>query len=149
MNKNRVSIDITKFLPHRKPFLMVDNILFLDEEQVMTSFHVKTDCIFIDNDCFSETGLIENAAQTCSAIVGKSYYDNDCEVKLVGFISTIKKISVFKCPEVGTTITSKAVLNSRYDTEEYSICTLQCNIFDDLTTELLSCEMNLFIQKSA
>ncbi|WP_335965157.1 ABC transporter permease [Galbibacter sp. PAP.153] len=141
-------IDITQFLPHRKPFLFVDKVQLLEAEKVTTSFHIKKDCIFIDNNYFTEIGLIENAAQTCSAIVGKSYYDNDLNVKLIGFISAIKNVKVYKLPKVNTKITSKASQKNRYDFEEHSISTLQCNIFDEVKTELLSCEINLFIQKS-
>ena len=55
---------------------------------------------FVDNNVFAEVGLIENAAQTCASIVAKSFYidENNIEkkgVEVIGFISGIKKISVF------------------------------------------------------
>lgn len=144
------NLDITKFLPHRKPFLMVDNVLSIDDEHVATSFNIKKTCIFNENGFFNEVGLVENAAQTCSAIVGKSYFeDDDLEgkgTKLIGFISAIKKVSIYQCPKVDTTIISKANLKSRFDTDHYSICTLECTISQD-NKELLSCEMNLVIQE--
>lgn len=143
-------IDVTNFLPHRKPFLMVDKVLSLNDEHVSTSFKIKKDCILTENNFFSEVGMLENAAQTCSAIVGKSFFDDDDiegkGAKLIGFISAIKKVAIYTCPKVGTTIISKANLKSRFDTENYSICTLECNIYED-KNELLSCEMNLFIQE--
>ena len=149
MNKFQ-KLDIAKFLPHRAPFLMVDNVLSIDDNHVSTSFDIKSDCIFVKNNVFNEVGLVENAAQTCSAIVGKSYFEEDDTegngTKLIGFISAIKKVTIHDCPPVGATIVSKAILKSRYDTEQYSICTLQCNIYED-DKELLSCEMNLFIQE--
>ena len=143
-------IDISKFLPHRTPFLMVDKVLALSEDYVETSFLIQPDCIFKENNLLNEVGLIENAAQTCSAIVGRSFFeDDDIEgegTKLIGFISAIKKVSIIACPEVGKTVISKAILKSRFDTEQYSICTLNCNIYE-ADKELLSCEMNLFIQE--
>ncbi len=39
MNKYQ-SLDISKFLPHRAPFLMVDNVLSIDDEHVTTSFRI-------------------------------------------------------------------------------------------------------------
>ena len=48
--------------------------------------------------------------------------------------------------EVGTAIKADAQLVSRFDANEYTICTLSCKITDD-TRELLSCEMNLFIRE--
>lgn len=149
MNKFQ-KLDIAKFLPHRAPFLMVDKVLSIDDNHVLTSFDIKSDCIFVKNNIFNEIGLIENAAQTCSAIVGKSYFeDDDIEgngTKLIGFISAIKKVTIYHCPCAEKTIVSKAVLKSRFDTEQYSICTLECNIYEE-EKELLSCEMNLFIQE--
>lgn len=146
---NLDKIDILNFLPHRPPFLLLDKFLTLDEETVSTSFIIKEDNLFVENNYFNEMGLIENAAQTCSSIVGKSYFDDDDidgeGAKLIGFISTIKKITMFSCPKVGSTIISKAKLTSRFDTDSYSVCSLECNIFEG-TTLLLSCEMNLIIK---
>lgn len=144
------TLDITKFLPHRHPFLLVDKVIAITDQQVITSFQIKPSCLFVENNFFSEVGLIENAAQTCSSIVGKSYFEeSDTEgegTKLIGFISAIKKVTINSCPKPGTTIITKADLQSRFDTNEYSICTIKC-----ITTlnkqELLSCEMNLFIQE--
>ena len=149
MNNYR-SLDITKFLPHRAPFLMVDHVLSIDDEHVSTSFKIEPDCIFVHEGTFNEVGLIENAAQTCSSIVGKSYFEEDDlegqGTKLIGFISAIKKVTIHNYPAVGDVIISKADLKSRFDADHYSICTLACDISTS-NKELLSCEMNLFIQE--
>ncbi|TGV02292.1 ABC transporter permease [Flavivirga rizhaonensis] len=142
-------IDVSDFLPHRPPFLMVDKVLTLSDEEVSTLFKIKKDSIFVEDNYFNELGLVENAAQTCSSIVGKSFF-NDDDIKgeganLIGFISAIKKITVFSCPKVGSTIISNAKLTSRYDTTNYSICSLECNIYEE-SVQLLSCEMNLVIK---
>lgn len=147
---NAEHLDISNFLPHRHPFLLVDKVLTIDEEHVCTLFKIKEDCIFIENNRFNEIGLVENAAQTCSSIVGKSFFEEDDlegkGTKLIGYISSIKKITVFDCPKVGETITSKAVLKSRMDTDHFSICAIDCTILKE-EKELLSCEMKLIIQE--
>lgn len=147
---NLEKLDIRKFLPHRPPFLMVDKVLSIGDEHVTTSFEIKKENVLVQNNKLSEVGLIECAAQTCSSIVGKGYFDDDDlegeGTKLIGFISTIKKVTVIACPKVGVTITIKAILISRFDTQDYCICTLQCAIYED-EKELLSCEMNLFIRE--
>jgi len=147
---NFQNLDITKFLPHRAPFLMVDHVISIDDEHVSTSFKIKPGCIFIRDNVFIEVGLIENAAQTCSSIVGKSYFEEDDlegeGTKLIGFISAIKKVTIYDCPKVGDTIVSNANLKSRLDLDHYSICTLECTISAS-NKELLSCELNLFIQE--
>jgi|SRR6218665_1034931 len=144
-------IDIKNYLPHRAPFLMVDMIHKMDAETVETSFEIKPENIFIDNGFFVAAGLIENAAQTCSAIVAKGYYvdENNVDkeaVDVIGFISAIKKLQVFSLPETGTKITTNATLISNFVTDDYSLCTMNCKTFDGEKL-LLEGEINLFIQE--
>ncbi|WP_261510177.1 ABC transporter permease [Chryseobacterium paludis] len=136
-------INIHHFLPHREPMLMVDYILELTKENVITSFQITTDNIFVHNNEFVEAGLIENSAQTCSSIVGQSFFEGpDPETKVIGFITNIKKIEIFSLPKVGDTIISKASLISQYE----NICNIFCETYnnDEL---LIRAEINLFIQK--
>ncbi|MFP7658386.1 MULTISPECIES: ABC transporter permease [Chryseobacterium] len=136
-------INIHNFLPHREPMLMVDYILELTEENVITSFLITADNIFVHNNELVEAGLIENSAQTCSSIVGQSFFEGpEIETKVIGFITNIKKIDIFSLPKVGDTIISKASLISKYE----NICNIFCETFnnDEL---LIRAEINLFIQK--
>lgn len=145
-------IDIKKYLPHRSPMLMVDMILIMDEEKVETIFEIKRNDIFIQNNSFTEVGLIENAAQTCSSIVAKDYFvdanNRDKEgVDVVGFISAIKSLKIHKLPKVGDTIKTMATLVSKFVTNEYSLCTMDCKTFHEEEL-LLEGQINLFIQKN-
>jgi len=145
------TIEIQNYLPHRKPMLMVDSILELTKEKVKTVFEIKADNVFVADDTFAEVGLIENAAQTCSSIVGQSFFldeeDQEKEgIEVIGFISGIKKMKVFALPQLGSSITTNAVLHSRFDTDEYCICTMICNTYcNDIL--LFEAEINLFIQE--
>lgn len=145
------NIAIQNFLPHRAPMLMVDFILELTTEKVITFFEIKTDNVFVQNNTFQEVGLIENAAQTCSAIVGQSFFLDQNEqvkedVEVIGFISGIKKVSIYQLPNVGETIKTISSLSSRFDTEEYTICTMVCETFQE-DVLLFEAEINLFIQE--
>lgn len=148
--KNFEEIDISNFLPHKAPFLMVDKVISIGHDHVTTIFQIQEDCIFQKNNVFIEVGMIENAAQTCSAILGKSYFDQDDKegkkTKLIGFISALKKVHIHSCPEVGTMIRSEASIVSRFEAEAYKISSMKCTIYEG-EKELLSCEMNLFIQE--
>jgi 3-hydroxymyristoyl/3-hydroxydecanoyl-(acyl carrier protein) dehydratase len=146
------SIDIKNYLPHRFPMLMVDMILVMDEEKVETVFEIKEDNIFVQNNFFIEAGLIENAAQTCSSIVAKDYFvdaDNKDkeDVDVVGFISAIKTLKIHKLPAIGTTIKTISVLVSKFVTDDYSLCTMSCQTFNNQEL-LLEGEINLFIQEN-
>lgn len=144
------SIDIQNFLPHRPPFLMVEKFHHLDEATVVSSYTIPDDNVFTQDGCFNEFGLLENAAQTCSSIVGQTFFDKDdlngSGNKLIGFISAVKKVEIFNLPKVHQTIFTKAALKSRFDSDGYSICTLNCDIFEN-EQKLLACELNLFIQE--
>ncbi len=148
--KNQL-IDIHRFLPHRAPMLMVDYISEENDEDVKTVFTIKEDNIFIQENLLIESGLVENAAQSCSAIVAKSYFldENNEEikgVKIIGFISGIKKLKINKLPKVGDTIEMNGILGSRYDAEGYSLCTISCKTY--LKQELLlEAEINMFIRQ--
>jgi 3-hydroxyacyl-[acyl-carrier-protein] dehydratase len=136
-------INIHNFLPHREPMLMADYILELTQEKVVTSFEILEDNIFVHNHEFIEAGLIENLAQTCSSILGQSFFENpEADTKVIGFITNIKKIEVFALPKVGDKIISKASLISQFE----NICQIFCESFnnDEL---LIRAEINLFIQE--
>ena len=68
------SLDISNFLPHREPMLMVSSVLEIDENSVSTQFYIAEDCVFLKDGKLSETGLIENAAQAASGVVGQSFF---------------------------------------------------------------------------
>lgn len=148
--KNSI-VNINDFLPHRAPMLMVDIIEEITSNSVTSIFKIQENNIFVQNNCFAEVGLIENAAQTCSSIVGQTFFlteDNEVRenVKLVGFISAIKKAKVFMLPKVNQTITTSAILVSRFDSDDYSICTMKCETFQEENL-VFEAEINLFIQE--
>ena len=150
MKRDGQKIDIIKFLPHRQPMLLVSNMPFVDNSSVITEFKILPHCIFLENEVFMEAGLIENAAQTCSAIVGQSFYDKkDLEGtsnNIIGYISAIKKVEIFALPRVNDLLVTKAKLVSRYDLNGVSICTMSSNTFrnDDL---IVDCTLNCLIQE--
>lgn len=150
MERDGQKIDIKKFLPHRPPMLLVSDMPFIDNENVITKFKIHANCLFLNNGFFTETGLIENAAQTCSAIVGQSFYDvKDFEGtsnKLIGYISAIKKVEIFSLPSINDVLVTKARLLSRYDLNGVSICTMSSKTFrnGDL---IVDCTLNCLIQE--
>jgi 3-hydroxymyristoyl/3-hydroxydecanoyl-(acyl carrier protein) dehydratase len=147
------SIDIKNYLPHKAPMLMVDKFVDIDNQKVETIFEIKEDTIFVQNNIFIEAGLIENAAQTCSSIVAQRYFidENNQEihdVEVIGFISTIKSIKIYSLPKVGDILTTKAVLLSKFITDDYSLCTLSCHTFNNEKL-ILEGEINLFLQENS
>lgn len=144
------SVDIENFLPHRRPMLMVDKIITIAPTKVLCSFIICSDNIFVQENVFQEIGLIENMAQTCSSIVGQTFYDENYnptqDKRIIGFISAIKQLSVFKLPIVGDEILTDSILTSQFDGEDYTICTMsvQAKHGQEL---LANAEINLFLKK--
>ena len=141
-----MNISIHKYLPHRPPMQMVNTITDISNTHVVTEFEVKPTCIFVEEGKFAEVGLIENMAQTCSAIVGQFLFGiEDTSNYVIGYISAIKKLELFALPKVQEVVRTEAELLSRFDTDEYYICSMRCNAFvGDIL--MATAEMNLVIK---
>ena len=141
------NLDIKRFLPHRAPMLLVDIITDISNNHVITTYTIPVNSIFLKDNILQETAIIENMAQTCSAIVGQKYFnDESLDVKVIGFISAIKKIEILKLPSCNQTIETKAELIARFEGDDYNICTMDVSTF--LQTELIAKgTINLFLQK--
>ena len=140
-----MNIPIQQYLPHRAPMQMVDTITNISSTHVVTEFTISSSCIFVAKGVFAEIGLIENMAQTCSAIVGQFIYEQHEQPNLIGYISTIKKSEIYKLPIEGQTIRTEATLLSQIDTEDYTLCAMKCSTYEQ-TTLLATAELNLVIK---
>lgn len=148
LSSSHQNIDIKKFLPHRDPILMVDKLLYLDDKNVKTSFKIRSNSVFLKNDLFSESGLIENIAQTSSIIVGSSYFNENDEknTNVIGFINSIKSVRIFNLPKVGQELISTSKLLSKFDSDDFSLCNMEGEISCNGIL-LLNCRLNLLIKK--
>lgn len=127
---------------------MVDDLVTISNTEVETVFTITKNCIFVENNTLSEAGLIENAAQTSSTIVGQHFFYNE-ETKnknVIGFISAIKKAVIHHLPNINDTVTTKSILISKFETNNYTLCTLNCIISNSHNT-IASFTMNLFIKE--
>ena len=64
------SIDVHAILPQQEPFVMVGTLTSFEMTTSTTETEIKGENIFVDNDTFSASGLMENIAQTCAARIG-------------------------------------------------------------------------------
>lgn len=94
---------ITDFIPHRAPFVMIDNLVSATRERFDSDFTVAGDNVLVKEGFFQETGLIEHIAQTCAASFGYLDKEEGGEPK-VGFIGAVSKVLVTELPPVGATI---------------------------------------------
>lgn len=100
-------IDIHELLPQQEPFVMIGTLVHFDRTLTVTETEVKADNIFVDNGCFSASGLMENIAQTCAVRLG---YVNKYILKRgiqLGFIGAVRNFEVIRLPKVGEVITTR------------------------------------------
>lgn len=144
------NIDVSNFLPHREPMLMVDSVIENKADAISTQFKISEDCVFLKNGVLSEAGLIENAAQAASGVVGQTFFDKtDLEGKgnkLVGYISAIRKIEIFQLPQQGDILITNAKLISRLDSGGMTMCSVEAETFLDKKI-IVSSTMNFLIHE--
>jgi len=97
--------EIEDYIPHRTPFVMIDNLLSVSRERFESDFEIRADNLFVAEDLFLEGGLIENIAQTCAASFGYLDRKDGGEPK-IGFIGAIARLELYDLPPVGCKITT-------------------------------------------
>lgn len=121
--------------------VMIDELIRADELSGSTTLTISPKNIFVEDDQFTEPGLIENIAQTAAAMVGYQCKINNTPVPL-GFIAAVKSWRLNQLPKVNTSIeTTVKVVNSVMDV---SIVEGAIHQADQL---MCSCEMRILIQK--
>ena len=133
-------INILDLLPQRPPFIMVDTLTHLDETTTRTRLKVRADNILVENDELTESGVIENIAQSCAARMGyRSKYVCSDEVK-IGFIGSINNLVINELPKVGEELQTTVEIVS----EVFNITLVKTKV--EVGDKLIaSCEMKISI----
>ena len=100
-----IDIDFIKSLiPQKNPFVMIDKLLYFDEEKVVSGLKIVSDNILTSDQYFTESGLIENMAQSIALHRGyRGYLDHGLNEKpKTGFIGSIKHATIYSLPKIGT-----------------------------------------------
>jgi predicted hotdog family 3-hydroxylacyl-ACP dehydratase len=101
--------EILLYIPQRPPFIMIGKFVSTDGITTRTTFTIEEDNLFVANGCFSESGMIENMAQTAGAGVGYVTHHEGRTLQ-TGYIAALKNIRITALPCVGDTIHTEAVL---------------------------------------
>lgn len=101
---------IKEFIPQREPIIMVDEILECKAEWVDTKFLIKEDNLFIEDGELTESGLMENMAQSAASKVGYECKLNNEPVPL-GFIGAISKVNMIFRPKVNDILITKVIFD--------------------------------------
>jgi predicted hotdog family 3-hydroxylacyl-ACP dehydratase len=132
---------ITDYIPQRPPIVMIDKLVYADETTAVSSFQILPTTLFVENEKFTEPGLVENIAQTAAAMVGYQCSLQNEPVP-IGFIAAVKDLKINFIPVLFSTIQTKvAVINTVMN------ITIVEGRVEQLGKLLCSCEMKILIQK--
>ncbi len=92
-------------IPQRKPFVMVDKLLYYSEKKIVSGFTISKGNILTTYSHFSAPGLIENMAQTTALHTGYKYYLAEKPAP-TGYIGAIKTAEVFEVPKISQELTT-------------------------------------------
>lgn len=130
--------DILNYIPQRHPFVMIDDLLSAEQDFVVTQFKIKEGQTLVEEGVFSESGLLENIAQTAAAHAGYFFVQKNLSVP-VGYIANIKNLRIISLPPVNTILKTSVrfvnqIMNMALAEGEISvngnvICTCEVRIY--------------------
>src|SRR6478609_2379230 len=107
--------NVLQYIPQRAPVVMIDELLSSEGGITITRLTVREDNLFIKDNYFTESGLMENIAQTAAAGVGYAFAQQEAPVP-PGFIGALKNFKVERLPKVGEQLlTSVEILQEVFE----------------------------------
>ena len=92
--------EISEYLPHEAPMLMIDCIYHCEGQEIVTGFTVRQDNIFVKDGVLREPGIMENIAQSAAAKGGYNVKKLG-EKPGLGFIGALSDLKIYFHPSVG------------------------------------------------
>lgn len=91
---------VESLIPQRFPFVMVSSISEYSESHLVSGFEIRADNIFVHENVFQASGLIEHQAQSVALHTGYTFYLLGKEAP-TGYIGAIKSFEASALPETG------------------------------------------------
>jgi predicted hotdog family 3-hydroxylacyl-ACP dehydratase len=99
---------VENLIPQKCPFVMIDKLFSYSETALISGLKVTNNNIFVANDIFTESGIVEHMAQSVALHTGYQFYLKK-EAAPTGYIGSIKEIAINRLPkindEIQTTVT--------------------------------------------
>jgi 3-hydroxymyristoyl/3-hydroxydecanoyl-(acyl carrier protein) dehydratase len=128
-----------EFIPQRSPFVLVDKLIYVDENTSHGSFEIPEKNIFVTSGYYSTSGMVESMAQTAAAGTGYLYRKNNKKVP-IGYIGAVQKLEVNDWPPAKAEITMEITLITNI---------LQVSLVSGIVKYqgkiMASCEMKIFV----
>ncbi len=130
---------VKKLIPQREPIIMVDCIEEVTEDYGIAGLTITKENLFVENNIFCESGITEHIAQSAAANMGYECLRENKPVPL-GFIASIKNLTIKKLPCVGDSIRTKIKVTNQV----LDITIVQSQTFLN-NEEIANCEMRIFV----
>lgn len=136
------SESILQFIPQRPPIVLISRIYQCDEEKVITGFDITNEHIFTQNNVLTESGIIENMAQTAASRAGYEAVKNNSK-PAVGFIGNIKDLVIHFLPPANNELLTEVVTK----TQVMNVSIIEAKSYCQ-NKLVASCEMKIFLQEN-
>ena len=97
---------VENLIPQKFPFVMVNSISEYSEEHLVSGFTIKEENIFVHEEVFQASGLIEHQAQSVALHTGYKFYLLGKEAP-TGYIGAIKTFQAETLPKIGDQLVSE------------------------------------------
>lgn len=134
--------NILAFIPQRPPFVMIDELVVVDDHSGTTKFKVSAGNIFAINGRLTEPALVENIAQTAAARIGYICSKKNEPVP-VGFIGAVQNLHITDLPRVGDELETEIVIKNQVFDVTVITGKVRCG-----GEVLAQCDMKIFIQST-
>ncbi|MBK6265321.1 hypothetical protein JKA74_09735 [Marivirga sp. S37H4] len=126
-------------MPHAEPFVMIDEMLSVEQNKAVSSFKISENNLMLDRQELNEGGLVENIAQTFAVKAGFQNISRGLAPQ-VGYVAMIKKLKVYSLVPVGETIITEIIVKTEKPT---FVIGEGVTYWKDII--IVSCELMIFI----
>jgi len=134
-------MDIKSLIPQREPIIMIDKIVSHSDKKTSTSLTITETNIFVEENIFQSSGLIEHIAQSSAARMGMQIAEEG-KKPLLGYIASIKNMMINRLPKVGETIMTEIIITNQIN----NIIVIKGESKVD-NSVVSSCELKVFIEE--
>lgn len=136
-----LSIEETEaIIPQKQPFVLISRLLAASEAGGKTAFTIPENHVLVDNGELQPSGLMENMAQSCAALMGFRGAMLGEQPK-IGFIGDIRSFTFSKLPKVGTTIETNITIENQI----FDVTMIGGQIFEN-GEPIAECKMKIFVR---
>ena len=124
--------NILNLIPQRDPIIMVDTLWEYTPSTGVIGLTIASNNLFVQQETFLESGLIEHIAQSIALHKGYYYYLNGKPAPM-GFIGAIKYIEIQSLQKVGDTLKTHITILQEF--MDVTLVTMQTFIGDTLIAQ--------------